>query len=727
MDKKPQTIISFPPNVFKSPTNKMIVHIQKTPESMDSPDSLKKNTPSPSCSSTSSISPIDDKIKANDTGFKLKYIQDSSISLSSELVNEVTSEMILSCANDEFTRNKHLYDIVPKQLLSNLIDEILTDTLTEIGETELLVEQILEARKLKNLYKVIKHWIFITRRNVYRKQQLISAPIYIDNSPLSVVAEEFRHPNQRKSIDLIKDQLNHTNLEHQLALSRPDNKIDLLKIVANEFKFKASNLNYWKAIVSIPDDKEECFGKFPILIESWLKSAFPSTETSGTLTMKQYVKKLKRDLALCLQTIKGIYPGTKDKSNKIKSASGLIFIINYQSARLSINRWNNLISQLSSRCVPVAIIICNNNHLSTDEIASHLNLNDKTLNKFTIFLHSSKEMNLKACVEQGLRYIASDSNLPVTPLEMELTETCLSKTLSQELWCRVLTTIDENEALCATCRKDCTFLVNVFNKALDQLIILLGKSFDDVVMFPMELEQYVGHTNKKFPISIEHFPNNWIDARNISKLTDFLKSLCLPHFGRHPSKDLSTLKEQIASYMRTVLGDVQNISRLINLAQMYVSYQSDTEIEVSWIQIIRLIAVQHLQENMSRTNITVTTPFVVYDYFEMFNFMNEPWWLKMDFDKVTEKYPSIITTNEIQISKKRKSTGDVSLAPDEVSKILKTGEATLKKLELRSIERNDNHLPRKDNVVSVFQDAESYFEKNKILWKSYEEKLFGSP
>lgn len=727
-DRKPQTIIFFPTIDFKTPTTNTAMRIEQTPEST-STDSLQTTVPSPftpystPSSTASNLSATEDTMKAIDIKFKLDLIQDSAMVLSNELVNEVTSEMILSCAKNAFTRNQQLTDTVPKQLLSNLIDELLSDTLAEVGEAELLAEQILEARKLRNLYKVLKHWIFITKRNVYRKQQLISAPIYIDNSPLSVVAEEFRHPNQRKSSDLAKDQLNHTNVESHLC-SRSDNNIDLLKIVGNEFKFK--KVHYWKAIVSIPEDNEGCLGKFPVLIENWLKSAFSIENASNTVTIKQYIKKLNRDLALCIQMIKGCTED--DNTYKIKSASGLIFVANHQNLSSSKKRLNDLILKLSNRSLPIAIIICNNNGEHTDEIASYLNLNDKGLKKYKVILHSSKTMNLKVCVEEGLRYIASNLNKAAVTLEMDLTETCLSKTVGEEFWRRVLSTISENEALWEACKKDCTFLVNVFNKALDHLSILLGQTFDEVVMFPTELQQYVGDTNRKFPLSIEYFPSNWRETRNVGKLKESLKSLHLPPFGRNPSKNLVTLKEQIDNYVQTVLGDVKNVSRLVSLAQMYISSQSDdVGIDVSWAQIIQLIAIQTLQENIAK--IAASTPFVVYDYADMFKFINEPWWLTMDFDKFTQKDDPILdnATNEIHVSRKRKSIGDASLTSEEVSKILKTGEETLKKIELRSNARNVNHPPNKNTVVSVFQEAESYFEKNKILWKSYEEKLFGSP
>lgn len=214
-------------------------------------------------------------------------------------------------------------------------------------------------------------------------------------------------------------------------------------------------------------------------------------------------------------------------------------------------------------------------------------------------------------------------------------------------------------------------------------------------------------------------------------MTNFLKSLKLPSFPQNPSNDPETLKEQIASYVRTVLGrDFKNISRLINLAKLHVSDVVDTGlegIEVSWIDIIRLLSIQKLEERMREPD--AFSSFVVYDRNEMYKFLTEPWWLTMDVKSValSQKNQSLMATlNEMQSSKKRKSTEDMSMSSDEVSKILKTGEATLKKLESRNKTYKDSYVPDKRNVVSVFHEAESYFEENKLLWKRYENKLFGS-
>ncbi|XP_063706496.1 protein xmas [Culicoides brevitarsis] len=714
---QPPKVISFPSIDFNSPPKKVIMQVEKTPTlSIDRTDSNLSTssslnicspfTPLTPATSISSTTPKTDekKMKQVDIELKLKEIHDSASKLTSDLVSEVTSGLLQATAEQEIARSKRLYEEIPRELLTTLLDEVLDESLKEISDTELLVEQILEARKLRSIYKVLKHWIFITRRNNYRKHQLMSTPFY--SEPLSVVAKEFALPCHRRSAELF-DQ---TNFEIPSKI----NKIDFFEVISKELKPETHN--YWKAVVSYPDEKEDKTGKFSILMENWLKNHF-SIDESGILTLKKYVKKLKRDLALSLETKKG----TKIDA---KTANGVIFIVNQENINKSIDRWRNLMSNVASH-VPIAIVVCNNNEkLSVSEVESMLNA--KKCQNFKIFLHSNKN-TLKNCIEEGLKFVANNSAFNEFQLEMDQTATCLSQCLGEEFWCRVMTTIYENEALFLASHKESDFLVDVFNKALEQLQLILAKSFSEVIFFPEELRPLVGNSQKKYPMSFEQFPKAWSSSRNTEKLKNFLKSLRLPPFKQTSNSDIDTVKQQIASYVKLVVGEnTKNVSRLVQLAQMQVlEVESEFDVDainVSWIDIIRLLANQKLQTAMKE----LPVPTVVYDREEMQVFLTQPWWLTMDEANKDRSVLLETSFNRTQFStsRKRKSFDDIDLNSDEVSKILKTGEATLKKFEARK--PKEKTKTSKDEVFEVFRDAESYFKENQRKWKEYEEKLFGS-
>uniref|UniRef100_A0A336KNB7 Germinal-center associated nuclear protein n=1 Tax=Culicoides sonorensis TaxID=179676 RepID=A0A336KNB7_CULSO len=691
--------------------------LELTPLSMDSIEVTEQNMSFNILPSQESKIKISSSSEENIKAIELKmcHINNYTIETLNELLSEAVSESVILCANEVFNKYKYIHEQLPLKILKNVVNCLINEALTGMAETELLVEQIKEARKTKYIYKVLKHWIFITKRNLHRSQQLVCAPNYVDNIPLNIVATKFKASSQSESVNGGKfiDDLS------ILSGVKTKSKIDLFEIISHgkNLNYICHKICYWKGIISIPEENKEASSKFSTQIVKFFTFMFATSQNNSELMAfreKKYVKRLKKDLAICLKLVKDI----NSLQSNIKSSNGVIFITSLHHMESDKKRWNTLVSQVRNKDVPVVLLIFgfNDSFDSNEQISSKFNLDACQLTNLKIILHLNLKHNLKDNFVKGLRYIANVSNTLQIEVEMEQTYTFLLKTVGEEFWYRLETTLNE--------KQDYNLIIRIYNKALDKIIELVGIPLDNLILFPNEFKEYVEKQNENFPKSYEHFPNDWEKSRNIKIIQEFIKSLKLPEFNKNSSLNL---EEKIANYIRSVLYFIPNISKFINLVHLHIfsSFDNSNE-EVLWIPIIRMIALESLQSNMNQSEITMKVPYVIYNTDEVNKFITEPWWLQL-YDQ--SNISMLKTNNSKTRATKRKISSELNFNSDEISKILKIGETALQKVESRCIQKNTSsnkiESDKSDKVFSVFEETKSYFENNQLLWKNCEKKIFG--
>ncbi|XP_058444936.1 protein xmas-like [Malaya genurostris] len=644
-----------------------------------------------------------------------------------EMLEEVCKEDITEIAA-ECLKRYHLLEKYPKQLLEQLQEELLAEFLAETVREEVLVRNCQENRQMNMMRKYFRLW----HRNVHivmdNRMQIENSPAWLPEKMLPDLAKECFRDHQVLNLANMKRYVG--GVPRVIPIPLPnEEQVDVFQIVRESVKLRSKpksnglvkNHIYWKVSISIPFKQEEDCSGFYYFINKWLKNVFQRTgaaDVGNSFYLEaQESPNARERLVVCMRLLKGI--SILNESNvadrtALDNSNGLLFFLAPNNVQMSRKRLHSLLRNADSwGPIPLTVIAYNcqfNSDESLEELLGlDLLLEQGKIDDFHLLHHRERhKVPLRHTLLQSLAFLASCCSSDC-PLEMQSQTAFIATCLGDELWHRFQISSDQNPKLDEACR-DVNFVLNLFNQAIDRTANLVQHNLSVYPDFPAEFKPFVSKRRFDIPLDLEYFPKDWRSLDRQQKLVTFFRKLKLKPIIFDPAncQTVKELQANLLTYIRSCMQKPnEKLARhlLALITQQMLRSLPEPNLSphamptMNWLPLIAILANELLRLRWSEF-ITELPCEVIYHRWEYDSYTRSLWWLP-ELKKLPQKRKSLaeqtvddqhgdgeketvdemLATSTVLLPVTKKMKLNISLAKDDLEKILDRGRRCLQRAE----------------------------------------------